>query len=274
MSAGEAGAAEEARPVVAVGEAGAGARYGSRALQVFGMPLILAGVLGVLVLYLNSIQPWGAIEQENLTLNVVRNALEVHLKLTVISTAIVLVIAIPLGILLTREFARTLAAPVLAVANIGQAVPSIGVLSVFAVLFGIGIEGVIFALVLYCVLSVLRNTMVGIEQVDPALLEAGRGMGMSKLQILRRVELPLAVPVMLAGIRTALIINVGTATLAAFTLGAPGDGSNGLGELINSGIRLGRDSVVLTGATLTAVLALTFDWAAGLVERYLRPKGL
>lgn len=251
-----------------------GLSYGSRTLQVVGTPLILAAVLGALVLYLGYLEPWDSIEEENLTLDVVLRALEVHLKLVVISTAIVLVVAIPLGILLTRDFARGLAPPVLAVANVGQAVPSIGVLSIFAVLFGIGINGVIFALVLYCLLSVLRNTMVGIEQVDPSLLEAARGMGMSKLQILRRVELPLAVPVMLAGIRTALIINVGTATLAAFTLGAPGDGSNGLGELINSGIRLGRDSVVLTGATLTAVLALSFDWFAGLVERYLRPKGL
>ena len=191
-----------------------------------------------------------------------------------ISTAIVLVTAIPLGILLTRSFARAIAAPVLAVANVGQAVPSIGVLAIFAVLFSIGINGVIFALVLYSLLSVLRNTMVGLEQVDPSLLEAARGMGMSKLRVLRRVELPLAVPVMLAGIRTALIINVGTATLAVFTLGGSDNGANGLGELINSGIRLGSNPVLLAGAVLTAVLALLFDWVAGLVERFLRPRGL
>jgi osmoprotectant transport system permease protein len=247
---------------------------GAKALGIAATPVFLAAVLGVLVLYLNGLKPWGTVEQANLSLDVVLRAVGVHVKLTAISTAIVLAIAIPLGILLTRDFARRLTPAVLGFANIGQAVPSIGVLAIFAVLFGLGIDGVIFALVIYCLLSVLRNTMVGIEQVDPALLEAARGMGMSKLQVLRRVELPLAVPVMLAGIRTALIINVGTATLAAFTLGAPGDGSNGLGELINSGIRLGRDSVVLTGGALTAVLALTLDWIAGLVERVLRPKGL
>lgn len=247
---------------------------GRLVVRVVATPIVLAGVVGVLVLYLNSLQPWDRIEQPNLQLDVVLNAVGVHLKLTAISTAIVLAIGIPLGILLTRGFARTITPPILAGANIGQAVPSIGVLSIFAVLFGFGIQGVIFALVLYCLLSVLRNTMVGLEQVDSALLEAGRGMGMSKLQVLRRIELPLAVPVMLAGIRTALIINVGTATLAAFTLGAPGDGSNGLGELINSGIRLGRDSVILAGATLTAVLALLLDWLAGIIEDVLRPKGL
>jgi osmoprotectant transport system permease protein len=100
-------------------------------------------------------------------------------------------------------------------------------------------------------------------------------MGMSKWRTLRRIELPLAVPVMLAGIRTALILNVGTVTLATFTLGAPPDGSGGLGEIINSGLRLGReDTVVLAGAVLTAVLALFIDWLASLVEHALRPRGL
>ena len=259
---------------VAIGIGAPREGLGSRALGVVATPLLLAVVIGALVLYLKAQQPWDSTEQANLPLDVVLRAFEVHVKLTAISTAIVLLTAIPLGILLTRDSARMLAAPVLAIANIGQAVPSIGVLAIFAVLFGIGIGGVIFALVLYCTLSVLRNTMVGLEQVDPALLEAARGMGMSKLRVLSRVELPLAVPVMLAGIRTALIINVGTATLATFTLGAPGDGGNGLGELINSGIRLGSNPVLLTGAVLTAVLALLFDWLAGLVERALRPKGL
>lgn len=259
---------------VAIGIGGMGESFPSRALRILATPLLLAIVVSALVLYLDAQQPWSATERANLPLDFVVRAFGVHVKLTVISTAIVLATAIPLGILLTRGFARALAAPVLAVANIGQAVPSIGVLAIFAVLFGIGIDGVIFALVLYCLLSVLRNTMVGLEQVDPALLEAARGMGMSKLQVLRRVELPLAVPVMLAGIRTALIINVGTATLATFTLGAPGDGGNGLGELINSGIRLGSKPVLLAGAVLTAVLALLFDWLAGQVERILRPKGI
>lgn len=255
-------------------DAGILAERSGKVLGILATPLFLAAVVGLLLLYLDSIKPWGSVEEANLTLDVVLRALWVHIKLTAISTVIVLAIAIPLGILLTRRAARVLSPGVLAFANVGQAVPSIGVLAIFAVLFGFGIEGVIFALVIYCLLSVLRNTMVGLEQVDRSLLEAARGMGMSKLRVLRKVELPLAVPVMLAGIRTALIINVGTATLAAFTLGAPGDGSNGLGELINSGIRLGRDSVVLTGGGLTAVLALTLDWIAGLVERVLRPKGV
>ncbi|MQA73980.1 MAG: ABC transporter permease subunit [Solirubrobacterales bacterium] len=242
--------------------------------RVLFTPLVLAAVCGALAVYLNA-QDLDRQEAPLLTMDVIVRATWVMIQLVAISTAIVIAIAVPLGILLTRSFARWVAPPILAVANIGQAVPSIGVLALFAVAFGIGREGVLFALVVYCLLSVLRNTMVGLQQVDPTLIEAARGMGMSKLRVLRKVELPLAVPVMLAGIRTALIINVGTAILATFTLGGAPDGSNGLGYLIDVGIRLDRlDTLVLAGGVLTAVLALLVDWAAGLVEERLRPRGL
>lgn len=237
-------------------------------------PLALAGVAAALTLYLIGYD-LDSMEQRQLATDVIARAVWTQIQLVAISTVIVIAIAVPLGIMLTRPFARAVTPPILAGANIGQAVPSIGVLALFALIIGLGREGVIFALVVYCLLSVLRNTMVGLQQVDPALIEAARGMGMSKRRTLRKVELPLAVPVVLAGIRTALIINVGTATLATFTLGAPPDGSGGLGELINAGLRLDRiDTLVLTGAVLSAVLALLLDWAAGLVEDRLRPRGL
>jgi osmoprotectant transport system permease protein len=242
--------------------------------RVVATPLVLAAVVGALALYLGS-RELDSIERRSLDLEIIVTALLAHVQLTAISSALVIAIAIPLGIMLTRPVARRAAPAVLGLANIGQAVPSIGVLALFAVLVGLGRTGVIVALVLYSFLSVLRNTMVGLEGIDPAVIDAARGMGLSKLQTLRRIELPLAVPVMLAGVRTALILNVGTATLATFTLGAPPDGSGGLGELINSGLRLGRlDTVVLAGAVLTAVLALLIDWAAGLVEDTLRPRGV
>lgn len=245
-----------------------------RAWRLAVTPFVLAGVVGALVLYLNS-QDLDRIERRRLNLDVIGTAVWVHIQLTVISTAIVIAIAVPLGIALTRPAARRLAPPVLGLANVGQAIPSIGVLAVFAMVVGLGREGVIVALVLYSLLSVLRNTMVGLEGIDRSLVDAARGMGLSKLQTLRKVELPLAVPVMLAGIRTALILNVGTVTLATFTLGAPPNGSGALGEIINSGLRLGRiDTVVLAGAVLTSVLALLVDWVAGLVEEALRPRGL
>lgn len=237
-------------------------------------PVVLAAVLGGLALYLGS-KKLDGVERHSLTLELILRALRVQLELTAISTAIVIAIAVPLGIALTRPAARRFAPAVLAVANTGQAVPSIGVLALFAMLIGLGASGVIFALVLYTLLSVLRNTIVGLEGIDQSVVEAARGMGMSKLRTLWRIELPLAVPVMLAGIRTALILNVGTVTLATFTLGAPPDGSGGLGEIINTGLRLGRtDTVVLAGAVLTAVLALFVDWLASIVEELLRPHGV
>ncbi len=126
----------------------------------------------------------------------------------------------------------------------------------------------IWALTLFTLLPVLRNTMVGLEQVDRSVIEAGRGMGLTAGQVLRRVELPLAVPVILAGVRTALVITVGMAALAFLI------GGGGLGVTINAGLGLSRDLVLITGAGLTALVALTVDWIAALVERALRPRGL
>ncbi len=272
MSPGESAAGvADPQSVDAIPGSGSGA---PSALRNLVTPALLVAVCGALALYLDGRQ-LDAQEAPLLTMDVILRATWVQIQLVLISTALVIAIAVPLGILLTRPFAQSLAPPILGVASIGQAVPSIGVLALFAVAIGLGRQGVIFALVLYCVLSVLRNTMIGLQQVDPALIEAARGMGMSRRRVLRRVELPLAVPVMLAGIRTALIINVGSATLATYTLGGAADGSNGLGYLIDVGLRLDRlDTLVLAGGLLTAVLALTLDWVAGLIEQWLHPRGL
>lgn len=225
--------------------------------------LLCAGLLGwVATLDLDSI------EKRRLNADFISNAVWQHVKLTAVSTVFVVLIAVTLGILLSRPAARRFAPVALAISNIGQAIPSIGLIVLLGITVGIGFKYAIVALVAYSILPVLRNTMVGLEQVDPALVEAGRGMGMSSFAVLWRIELPLAVPVMLAGVRTALIINVGTATLATFT------GAGGLGDLINNGLRLGRDNVIFVGAALTALLALTIDWMAGVAETLLRPKGL
>jgi osmoprotectant transport system permease protein len=137
-----------------------------------------------------------------------------------------------------------------------------------AILYGVGFTMAVVALVAYAALPVLRNTMVGIQQVDPAVIDAGRGMGMSSRQVLMRIELPLAVPVMLAGIRIALILNVGVATLATYT------NAGGLGSLIESGIVFNRMPVVMVGSVLTVALALLVEALAGLAERHLHPRGI
>jgi osmoprotectant transport system permease protein len=191
-----------------------------------------------------------------------------HLQLTLLATVIVLVIAVPLGIALTRQRLRRVSGPVLAVVNIGQAAPSIGLVVLLAFWLGFGFWASVIALVLYGMLPVLRNTMVGLQHVDPRLVEAARGMGMSSRAVLLKVELPLAVPIMLAGIRTALVLMVGTGTLAAFINGG------GLGVLITTGIQLNLPAVLLTGSVLVALLALLIDWLGRVVEHVARPKGL
>lgn len=198
-----------------------------------------------------------------------------HIGITLWSTVVVVGIAVPAGILITRPRFKRLATPILTIANSGQAIPAYGLIVIFFAWLGQGtgllIGGTttaIAALSVFGLLPVLRNTMVGVEQVDGSVIEAGRGMGMSRLQALFKIELPLAVSVILAGVRTALVINVGMGALV-FLIGA-----GGLGETINSGLKLQRNTAIFVGAALVAILALLIDWIAALAERYLRPKGL
>lgn len=197
-----------------------------------------------------------------------RPQLEQHISLTVWSTFFTVLIAVPLGIALTRRGYRRLAGPVLAFATSGQAIPAFGLLVLAFAWLGSGPWTAVWALTFFTLLPVLRNTMVGLEAVDDSLIEAGRGMGLTARQVLRRIELPLAVPVILAGVRTALVINVGMAALAYLI------GGGGLGATISAGIQLSRDLVVIVGAALTALVALTVDWVAALIEKALRPRGL
>jgi len=232
-----------------------------------GLPIVLAAVCVVLFVWVAS-QDLGSTESRLLTMANISARFVQHMSLTVVSTVFVILIAVPLGVLLTRPFARYLMPPVIAVANIGQAVPSIGVLVILALVWTTGFWPAIIALVAYSILPVLRNTMVGLEQVDQSVIEAGRGMGMTKGAVLRKIELPLAVPVILAGVRTALVINVGTATLATFV------NAGGLGVIINGGLVSNRPMITFVGSVLTAVLALTIDHLGGIAEGQLSPKGL
>ena len=231
------------------------------------MPLFLVVVLAALYLYVSG-QELDSIEARRLTSEFIYASTVRHLYLVGVSTVIVIALAVPLGIVLTRPFARRVSPTIVAVASTGQAIPSIGVIVVLALAVGFGVRYAIIALVVYAFLPVLRNTMVGLQQVDPAVIESGRGMGMTKSTVLRKIELPLAVPVMLAGVRTALVINVGTAAIATLT------NAGGLGDIIYTGLVQSRRIVILTGAVLTAVLALMVDYAAGIAEDVLKPRGL
>lgn len=198
----------------------------------------------------------------------VSKALWQHVQLTVISTFFVLIIAIPLGILLTRPAFRKATPVAMTFANMGQATPAIGLLALLVIWLGIGRRAALIGIIAYAVLPVLSNTIAGLKANDPTLLEAARGIGMSPLGVLNRVELPLAVPLILAGVRTALVLNVGTATLATF------GGGGGLGVLITTGITNQRMPVLVLGSVLTVTLALLVDWLASLAEVLLRPRGL
>lgn len=232
-------------------------------------PMALGLVLLALYAYASA-QPLDVIEQRSLNADYLLGRTWKHLVLTGVVTALILTIAIPAGVLLTRPWARRFAASILALANIGQALPSLGLIVLLAVTFvSLGVNQIaIIAFVLYGILPVLRNTIAGLHQVDRSVVESARGMGMTRTAVLWTIELPLAVPVMLAGIRTALVITVGTVALATFI------GAGGLGDVISNGINSSRDLVLVTGSVLVAELALLIDWLAGIAEQLLHPRGL
>ncbi|MFG1922850.1 ABC transporter permease [Cryptosporangium sp. NPDC048952] len=234
---------------------------------IVGVPLALAAVLLALWAWVGA-QDLDAIEQRTLNAEYVRTAVTQHLQLTFVAAFFVVILAVPTGIALTRPKARRLTPIVLALANGGQAIPAIGLLVLLTIRFGVGFTIAIIGLVASSVLPVLRNTIAGVQQVDPTLVEAARGMGLKPLQVLWRIEIPLAVPVMLAGLRTALVLCVGVATLATFV------DAGGLGDMIINGLKLQRTVVEVTGAVLTCAIAFFVDWLGGVVERILRPRGL
>lgn len=185
-----------------------------------------------------------------------------HLTLVVIAMAFAIAIAVPLGMLIVQH--RSLRAIALGVASVFQTIPSLalfGFLIPIPFIGGIGRRTAIVALVLYAILPILRNTYVGLTGIDPAILEAAEAMGMTSTQILLRVRLPLALSIILAGIRTATVITIGVATIAAAI------GAGGLGTFIFRGVAMVNDSVILAGAVPAALLAIFADLLLGLLER-------
>jgi osmoprotectant transport system permease protein len=189
-----------------------------------------------------------------------------HLWLVGISTFLAVLIGIPLGILITRWPA--LNKPVLGGANIIQTIPSLALFGFLLPAPWIGARAdrlAILALALYALLPLIRNTYVGIQSVDPAVVEAGRGMGLTDRQLLFQVELPLALGVIIAGVRVATVISVGLATIAAAI------GAGGLGEYIFRGLAMVNNDVILAGAIPAAAMALLADLSLGWLERRLSP---
>ena len=187
-----------------------------------------------------------------------------HIGLTFTSLFLALIIGFPIAILITRK--RNFAGPVLGITSIMQTIPSVALLGFMIPLFGIGTVPAVIVLFLYALLPIIRNTYTGITGIDKTVRDAAKGMGMTDKQILLKVEIPLAMPVILAGLRTATVINVGVATLAAYIAGG------GLGEFIFGGIALNNTNMILAGAIPAALLAILFDFLLGRLQ-HRKPGG-
>jgi len=189
-----------------------------------------------------------------------------HVQLTVYSVLIGIAIAVPLAVLVSRV--PVLAKPMTWLAAIGQTIPSLAILAITLPFLGIGFRPSLFALTIRAVLPIFLNAYVGLRSVDPAIVDAARGMGTSNAQLLLLVELPLATPVLFAGIQTATVQTIGLATLAAFI------GGGGFGDWILQGLGLLDNPVLLAGAIPVAVLAMVTEIAMSRLRRLLVPTGL
>lgn len=197
--------------------------------------------------------------------NRVLQLLLVHVGLTLLAVALAVAVAVPLGIWISPR--AKLQNALLGVAGIVQTIPSLALLAFMIPVLGLGVASAVVALFLYALLPILRNTCTGIAGVEPDLVDAARGMGMRPREVLRRVQLPLAMPTIMAGIRTATVISIGVATLAAFI------GAGGLGQPIVEGLSLNDSGLILLGAVPAAVLALLADFSLGRMELRLRSPG-
>lgn len=189
-----------------------------------------------------------------------------HLLISFAALALGVIVAVPLGILLVRL--PKISGLVMGIAGVVQTFPSLAILAFFIPLLGIGKVPAIVALFLYSMLPILRNTYIGVKNIDGNLIEAARGMGMTTLQRTVRVELPLAVPVIMAGIRMTAVYLIGWATLASFI------GGGGLGDFIFDGLNLFRPDLIIGGAVPVTLLAILLDWLLGKLEKAATPIGV
>lgn len=189
-----------------------------------------------------------------------------HIQLTAISVGLAIVVGVPLGILVS--YVKKLNKPVLGIANIIQAIPSMALLGFAIPFLGIGTTPAVAMVILYSLLPIIKNTYTGIQSISPQMLEGARGIGLTKTQILFKVEIPLALPVIMAGVRISAVTAVGLMTMAAFI------GAGGLGFLVFSGIRTVNNNQILAGAIPACILALLVDFLAGLVEKLVTPMSL
>ncbi|MFA9556750.1 ABC transporter permease [Evansella sp. AB-rgal1] len=189
-----------------------------------------------------------------------------HLYISFLAILIATCISLPLGIYISRK--KKVAEFYIGITAVLQTIPSLALFGFLVPILGIGIKTALVALIIYALLPILRNTYTGLTGVDEGIMEAGEGMGMTKSQILWKIQLPLALPFLMAGIRTATVLTVGVATLATFV------GAGGLGDVIWRGLQSWNNSLVLAGAIPVAFMALFFDYILKMIEKKVTPKGI
>ena len=189
-----------------------------------------------------------------------------HIHITSIAMGLAILVSVPLGIFITR-FSR-LDSLVIGAVGVLQTIPSLALLAVMIPFLGVGFKPAVVALFLYALLPIVRNTYLGVKEVTPVLVKAARGMGMTRFQILIKVQIPIALPVIIGGIRTSTVICIGTATIAALI------GAGGLGSLIYRGLQQFRTEYIITGALFSALLAMSLDYGMGAIEYLITSKGL
>jgi osmoprotectant transport system permease protein len=187
-------------------------------------------------------------------------------SLAFIAVGLACLVGIPLGVIITKN--KRAATLVIGVANIMQTIPSLALFAFVIPIIGVGRPNAIFALFLYALLPIIKNTYIGLNNVDPAIIEAARGMGMSRSQIMFRVQMPLAVSVIMGGVRIATVTGIGIATIATLI------GAGGLGYLIYQGIGMMNYNLIFSGAIAAALLALLMDFLLGFFEKKLTSKGI
>jgi osmoprotectant transport system permease protein len=196
------------------------------------------------------------------------SATKAHLLLVFVPVLAAVVIVMPLGILVTRPRFNRLAPGVIGVGNVGQSLPSLAVIAIMVPLIGFGLQSAFIALFIYGLLPILRNSYAGMNNIDAAIIESARGMGMNRWQVMRKIELPLARPVIMTGIRISTIVTVGTAELAALI------GVHSLGWITLAGVVAGEPLIIIQGAAPTAFLAIVLGYLLERIESWMTPKGL
>jgi len=191
-----------------------------------------------------------------------------HFLLFLISMAFAIAIGVFLSIVITREGHEKVGQVILSITGASQAVPSVAVIALVFLFIGIGMKPALVALVIYSLVPIVFNATSGILSIDPGVLEAAKGMGLTENQRLWRIKIPLAMPVIMSGIRSSATINIGTVTVAAVI------GAGGLGDIIYTGLKLNRSEMILIGAGLAAIIAILVDTVLMYVERKVTPKGL